>query len=137
MRHISIPRVLVISFGIIAIAIIVLANVLNSPPVSAASRTQPDRSGAEQGAHTGVYFEENRGQQNGRVKYMTRGGGHTVFLAATEAVYVMMHPTQAAAQRPAGTRRMRPDEPIGEAGPQIATALYMTLEGARADAEFV
>jgi len=36
--------------------------------------------------HLPVYFEENRGQQDGRVRYLSRGAGMEMFLTATEAV---------------------------------------------------
>ena len=38
-----------------------------------------------------VYFEENRGQFNSRVKYFARGtNGYSLFLTGTEAVYVLL-----------------------------------------------
>lgn len=71
----------------------------------------------EQVASTGVYFEENRGQQHERVRYMTRGSGTTMFLTDTEAVYVLQE---------AGVQ-----EPVADT-PRTATAIYMSLVGADA-----
>lgn len=62
-----------------------------------------------------VYFEENRGQQDKRVKYLTRGGGTETFLTATEAVYVIRDP---------------------EIEKQKAVAVYMRLGGANTEANF-
>jgi len=33
-----------------------------------------------------LFFEANQGQVNPKVKFMSRGGGYTLFLTATEAV---------------------------------------------------
>ncbi len=63
-----------------------------------------------------VYFEENRGQQDKRVKYMTRGGGTQMFLTATEAVYVLKSQNSIDSK---------------------ATALYMRLANANEEANFV
>lgn len=102
-----------------------------TPKVSAESRIE------NAAASTGVYFEENRGQQNSRVKYMTRGGSHQVFLTATEAVYVLM-PSPSEGPRteidPIEKLRGRSQQ---APRPQRGTAVYMTLAGANANADFV
>src|ERR1700694_2089714 len=36
-----------------------------------------------------TYFEANRGQTDARVDYIARGGGYTLFLTKTEAVFVL------------------------------------------------
>lgn len=41
-----------------------------------------------------IYFEENRGQLDERAKFISRGGGTTTFLTATEAVYVLPMPSE-------------------------------------------
>src|SRR3989449_7624507 len=39
-------------------------------------------------------FEANRGQTDGRVKFLSRGRGYTLFLTPTEAVLALRHPTK-------------------------------------------
>jgi len=46
-----------------------------------------------------ISFEPNRGQLDSRVKFKARGGGYTMFLTATEAVFVMRDKSQARAGR--------------------------------------
>jgi Calx-beta domain/Beta-propeller repeat len=94
-----------------------------------------------------VYFEENRGQQDKRVKYMTRGGGTQMFLTATEAVYVLR------GQEPKGGHGDTEMERLGDltsphlplsasprlpisSSPRPATAVYMRLAGANDEANF-
>jgi hypothetical protein len=38
-----------------------------------------------------IYFEENRGQVDSQVKFLTRTGGSTIFLTASEAVFELRH----------------------------------------------
>ncbi len=159
MPHVSSSRTIVFTSILIALAAVAIcadwccgfglftARAESRAP-DAATTTAPAASNAaakmrveQAAAQTGVYFEENRGQQNGRVRYMTRGGGHTVFLTSTEAVYVLMHPVTAAAaeadrRQETGDRRGDRRQEHG-GGPRMATALYMTLAGARTDANFV
>lgn len=60
---------------------------------------------------TKIYFEQNRGQVDERVKFISRGAKHTMFLAATEAVYVVPMPADAGENwRSGGRERMSPDE---------------------------
>ncbi|HJU57091.1 MAG TPA: hypothetical protein VJ715_21070, partial [Pyrinomonadaceae bacterium] len=40
----------------------------------------------------GVSFEENRGQVDGRVRFLARHGGATVFLTTDEAAFVLSAP---------------------------------------------
>ncbi|MBV6495881.1 MAG: hypothetical protein DCC44_05175 [Acidobacteria bacterium] len=83
-----------------------------------------------------AYFEENDGQFDDHVKFLARGtGGYDLFLTATDAVYVLH-------ERTADRTPMMPEQHgIEEAErssqqPQHATAVYMTLSGARRDATF-
>src|SRR5262245_40501231 len=41
-------------------------------------------------------FEENRGQTNPQVKFLSRGSGYTLFLTSTEAVLSLHRPTASA-----------------------------------------
>ncbi|MEZ5424331.1 MAG: hypothetical protein R2682_14720, partial [Pyrinomonadaceae bacterium] len=83
-----------------------------------------------------AYFEENVGQFDEKVKYLARGaGGYDLFLTATDAVYVVHEQTNDRAP-------MMPEQPGAREAEQIsqqprhATAVYMTLSGARRDAAF-
>lgn len=77
-----------------------------------------------------VYFEENQGQFDKRVRYFARGtSGYDLFLTATEAIYVVhekMSKEKAKADMPSG----HPDPHTPPVRPSKATAVYMTLEGA-------
>src|SRR5689334_16380182 len=42
-------------------------------------------------------FEENRGQTDARVKFLSRGPGYTVFLTSSEAVFSLKHGSERAA----------------------------------------
>ncbi|MCA1624115.1 MAG: SBBP repeat-containing protein, partial [Acidobacteria bacterium] len=84
-----------------------------------------------------VYFEENLGQQNPKVRYLTRGGGTTMFLTATEAVYVLRSP-KSGVESPKSEdennelQTSNPEPPL-----ERAVALYMRLADANPNAEFV
>ncbi len=85
-----------------------------------------------------VYFEENKGQFNSKVRYLTRGTrGYDLFLTATDAVYVLHEKRQEDA-----TKR-RSDAAIDDlSNPQSktenrkSTAVYMSLAGANEDSTF-
>jgi len=83
-----------------------------------------------------VYFEENRGQPNDKVRYLARGnGGATLFLTATEAVYVLRSP-KSGVPRPKSVdlqTRIKDQKPKTE---DRALAVYMTLAGANGNAGF-
>jgi hypothetical protein len=85
-----------------------------------------------------VYFEENRGQQDKRVKYFTRGGGTEMFLTATEAVYVLR--SQKSDVQSPKSEIENPLERIenlkSETENQKSTAVYMRLAGANEEANF-
>ncbi|MEJ7849437.1 MAG: SBBP repeat-containing protein [Pyrinomonadaceae bacterium] len=85
-----------------------------------------------------VYFEENKGQFNEKVRYFTRGtSGYSLFLTATDAVYVLSskeHKIERKASNIAG-----PEKPTTEfetAKPSKAVAVYMSLEGANQNSEW-
>jgi hypothetical protein len=42
-------------------------------------------------ARVPIYFEENQGQVDSQVKFLTRTGGSTIFLTASEAVFALPH----------------------------------------------
>jgi len=74
-----------------------------------------------------VYFEENRGLTNDKVRYLARGnGGATLFLTATEAVYVLRSP--ASVDLPTSIKDRKPKTEDG------ALAVYMKLLGANDNA---
>jgi hypothetical protein len=78
----------------------------------------------------GPQFETNHGQSDERVKFITRAGGATIFLAATEAVFVLSAPDESAAM----TQTDRASRAAGEleqapAQPRMH-ALRMKIEGA-------
>ncbi|MET0650330.1 MAG: SBBP repeat-containing protein, partial [Pyrinomonadaceae bacterium] len=89
-----------------------------TPAGSAESRPVPDRVGGAARPSEGygklpLRFEANRGQTSGRVKFLARGSGYTLFLAETGAVL-----------------RLRAAVPGGEEGARTSGTLRLTLEGA-------
>ena len=81
-----------------------------------------------------VYFEENQGQFDKRVRYFARGtSGYDLFVTATDAVYVVhekmpKEDVKAEADRLSGHPDLRTRS--AQKRPSKATAVYMTLEGA-------
>jgi hypothetical protein len=71
-------------------------------------------------------FEANRGQADAQVKFLSRGGGYTLFLTSSEAVWVSRRSAAAFESRPEATRREKREthRPTGE------TVLRMRLAGA-------
>ena len=81
-----------------------------------------------------VYFEENKGQFNEKVRYFTRGAnGYSLFLTATDAVYVVSSRESRVESRESEDLR-NPNSKLPN--PQSATAVYMTLAGANQNSEF-
>jgi hypothetical protein len=85
-----------------------------------------------------VYFEENKGQFNETVRYSARGTkGYSLFLTATDAVYVLSNKEQEAEVRdstigPFGDSKIE----FEPAKPSQKVAIYMTLAGASGTSEF-
>ncbi|MEQ1643084.1 MAG: SBBP repeat-containing protein, partial [Pyrinomonadaceae bacterium] len=86
-----------------------------------------------------VYFEENRGQKDGRVRYFSRGAGMEMFLTATEAVYVIRSreskvESLESKAYPLRNRALDSRLPTRDSK---AVAIYMRLAGANPGANFV
>ncbi len=76
-----------------------------------------------------VYFEENRGQTDPRVRFLSRGPGYTVFLTGKGTVLSLHRATVVEPPRPFGTQP--------EASPEVklkAASVWINLAGARGDA---
>ena len=68
-----------------------------SQPETAAGAKSVNRVAAQESyGKLPVYFEANRGQADQRVKFLSRGNGHTFFLTSTDAVLILTKPEQAA-----------------------------------------
>ncbi len=84
-----------------------------------------------------VEFEENRGQFDQRVRFVARGAGSTVFLTATEAVYVLPVPEHRKPRldyvEPSHEDPMRK---LKERKPSRAVALRMQIVGAHPNSGF-
>ncbi|MEZ5422880.1 MAG: SBBP repeat-containing protein [Pyrinomonadaceae bacterium] len=109
---------------------------------SAAEKPAPTLDGLQTSmGDASAYFEENVGQFDEKVKYLARGaGGYDLFLTATDAVYVVHERGQArSGPWDRGAEHLPPkskEEADELQQPQHATAVYMTLSGARRDAAF-
>jgi hypothetical protein len=83
-------------------------------------------------------FEANEGQTDNRVRFLSRGGGHTVFLTPTDAVLAMREGISAAPKEtkaavpPAMPSKLAADERASR-----TTALRMRLVGANPSAKIV
>ncbi len=94
-------------------------------PITAPTQHAVQRSMSEMP----VYFEENRGQFNSKVRYFARGtNGFDLFLTATDAVYVL-------SERREGENGTGGEGAIDELTNRKSVAVYMTLVGANAQPE--
>ncbi len=72
-----------------------------------------------------IYFEENKGQFDKRVKYFVRGtNGYSLFLTATQAVYVL------SGQKPNSEKLSKHSKEQGTKDEGIGVGVYMELVGA-------
>src|SRR6187402_1144190 len=76
-----------------------------------------------------ISFEENRGQTDSLVRFISRAPSYTLFLTQTEAVLTLQHPQVAPGPRPEGIDHHPPL-------PQRST-LRMTLSGANRGSEII
>jgi len=117
---------------------LILSFVLNKRQVVVSATPSP----ISRDVRSKIYFEQNRGQVDERAKFISRGAGSTMYLAATEAVYVLPMPFAGDGEKGRqGDREIgRPDEiePLGRdvsASPRQAFALRMQFVGANPAAE--
>src|SRR5215813_8809620 len=75
-----------------------------------------------------LQFEENRGQTDSQVQYIARGGGYTVFLTPSEAVFALKPGRPVSRGKKKMGRFTRPEQ----TGPQKLSILRMKLSGANA-----
>ena len=86
---------------------------------------------AKQPAASTVYFEENRGQFNDRVRYLVHGTtGYSLFLTNTEAVYVISEKPPIDRDRPKTNEPRIKKRSLSAPRPERAVAVYMRLAGA-------
>ncbi len=122
--------VLLVAAGMISLFVIAKRPVALSATIPSASREVRSK----------IYFEQNRGQVDERAKFISRGAGPTMFLAATEAVYVLPMPSEEDGEK--GRRgdmesamadaSFRRDVPASQ---RLAFALRMQFVGANPAAE--
>ncbi|MEY2564542.1 MAG: hypothetical protein QOH88_2735 [Verrucomicrobiota bacterium] len=78
-------------------------------------------------------FEANGGRTNEEVKFLTRGRGYTIFLAATEAVFVLDDKAGSQSKSAPGKRAIDAtvlDQPAGDSTPAAPLVLRLQFEGA-------
>ena len=74
-------------------SILILYTLLfNFAPFSSARTDKHEYNQNENVNLSSVYFEENRGQFDKSVRYISRVNGQTIFLTANEIVYVLQSP---------------------------------------------
>jgi hypothetical protein len=94
-------------------------------------RLQPAEPAAKQTVDASIplQFEENRGQTDPSVQFISRGAGYTLFLTANEAVFVLTH------QKPATTglvQRSPHSQRAAERPQNSSSVLRMRLSGSNA-----
>ncbi|HMH45786.1 MAG TPA: hypothetical protein VK557_20020 [Pyrinomonadaceae bacterium] len=99
------------------------ANVLPPAPKMAEAQAR------EAYGKTPLYFEQNQGQVDSQVNFLTRAGGATIFLTPTEAVFVRPMPSQDSSTTTANKLRDPRAQIAAEPQPQMAV-LRMQLAGA-------
>jgi Tol biopolymer transport system component len=86
---------------------------------------------ATQTAASSIYFEENRGQFNDRVRYLVHGTtGYSLFLTSTEAVYVISEQTRVDRDRKKTNEPQIKKRSLSAPRPERAVAVYVRLAGA-------
>ena len=107
------------------------------PQAPTATNADTEQRAGEAYGKLGVSFEENRGQVDERVRFLSRRGGATVFLTGDEAAFVLT-----AVEAPAGGSDERPDVEESARGRGRAKrekpkshAVHMKFEGANPWAE--
>ena len=108
------------------------------------SDNQPTLSAANQSlSNIPLHFEENRGQFDRRVRYLTHSQGMTTFLTANEIVHVIQNP-KSKVQGPRskfedgpGLDEVNPQSQIPNPKSERAVALRMRLVGAQMNSSFV
>ena len=107
--------------------IIAAIGILQAIPCSAANADDPLRVRvSDMYGKLPLSFAANRGQTNSDVKFLSRGAGHTLFLAPTEAVLVLVKPEHPSS-RDLTARLEKP-------GTATQAVLRMTFVGANPDA---
>lgn len=129
-------RLLVAMVLVLVTAMTIMIPGLPSERVNA---SRIDVTASQLSGRSPVYFEENRGQRDGRVKYFSRGAGMEMFLTATEAVYVIRSGESGVESRESKSYPLRNralDSRLATRDSK-AVAVYMRLAGANAGANFV
>src|ERR1700687_6209977 len=137
-------RVLLFSAFVLCITANVKAQ--SSKPVLKAQATQPAATASPSPAAAEAVrasfaklplsFEENVGQTDGRVKYMSRGSGYSLFLTADQAVFALRDGS-APANCTGLTRKINPDcaHPSNQRPDQ--SVLWLKMLGANASAQIL
>ncbi|MBI2987757.1 MAG: hypothetical protein HYY45_13415 [Deltaproteobacteria bacterium] len=108
------------------------------PPTTAASPHVPDVTKNRIQATfltAPLHFEANRGQTDGRVKFLARGSGYTLFLTSTEFVLALRKPDdkQSAISRQLSAQSKPTDSKLETPNSKLETVVRMKLVGANSD----
>ena len=125
----SFSKAIPISITVAALAALILL-IKSGPPAGASARSSTEKPSVADYKTLPVYFEQNRGQTDSRVRFLSRGPGYTVFLTAEGAVMALRK-----ADVPAGSAKTAGRASAATA-PTITTAsVWLKLAGARPDAQ--
>jgi hypothetical protein len=118
-------RLLALALGSMTLGGMAVASAAK-PPSPPPARTSSPGAARLQSAYgkLPLAFEENRGQTDPRVKFLSRGPGYGLFLTPTEAV-LSLSPSGRTAGRTGGQRQL----PRQKATAEVSTVLRMRLLG--------
>ncbi len=123
-ESLALARVSSIALATIVLSAITAMTILARPqPLIPARVVAPDYKTLP------VYFEENRGQTDPRVRFLARGRGYTIFLTGQGSVLTLRQP--AASRRPAAKSSTSPRTEVNF----TTASVTMNLVGARPDAQ--
>jgi len=115
---------------VVCVAVFAVAAIMTTAPAGVVAA--PGRQAAAKLHVVGLYgnlplsFEPNLGQTDGRVKFLSRGSGYSLFLTSTEAVLALREPEQQKSPRSLGITRSA----INAARQNEASVLRVDLVGA-------
>jgi hypothetical protein len=84
--------------GLITLFLFLFMNVFSGSALAIPKAPEPDRAGkaqiVENYGKLSLSFEENQGQTDEKVGFLSRGGGYTLFLTPDEAVLALSSPSE-------------------------------------------
>src|SRR5260370_32638486 len=125
----SFSKAIPISITVAAVAARFLI-IKSGPPAGASARSSAEKPSVADYKTLPVYFEQNRGQTDPRVRFLSRGPGYTIFLTAEGAVMALRK-----ADVPVRSAKTAGKASAATAPRITAASVWLKLAGARPDAQ--